>query len=146
MAQPVERAVGPRCSSPHTSLFLFYNATVTDEENKVSVMEGDRAKLNTDVSELQRDALILWMFGSRDGLIAKADMENNRISIYDGADGRYRDRLELDRQTGSLSITNTTCTDSGLYKLKIISSTETKSKLFRVTVSGEELRFVIIII
>uniref|UniRef100_A0A8C1ZPK6 Immunoglobulin domain-containing protein n=1 Tax=Cyprinus carpio TaxID=7962 RepID=A0A8C1ZPK6_CYPCA len=106
-----------------------------DEENKVSVMEGDRAKLNTDVSELQRDALILWMFGSRDGLIAKADMENNRISIYDGADGRYRDRLELDRQTGSLSITNTTCTDSGLYKLKIISSTETKSKLFRVTVS-----------
>ncbi|XP_058624756.1 uncharacterized protein LOC131536086 isoform X1 [Onychostoma macrolepis] len=104
------------------------------DENKVSVMEGDHAELNTGVSELQRDALILWMFGPRDSLIAKADMENNRISTYDGVGGRFRDRLELDRQTGSLSITNTTNTDSGLYKLKIISSRETKYKRFRVTV------------
>ncbi len=130
--------------STHFSLSLLY-ASVTDEENKVSVMEGDCAKLSTDVSELQRDALILSMFGPRYSLIANADMENNKISTYDGADGRFRDRLELDRQTGSLS-TNTTNTDSGLYKLKIISSRETKYKRFRVTVSGEELTFMIIII
>ncbi len=110
--------------STHFSLSLLY-ASVTDEENKVSVMEGYRAKLNTDVSELQRDALIVSMFSPRDSLIANADMENNKISTYDGADGRFRDRLELDRQTASLS-TNTTNTDSGLYKLKIISSRETK--------------------
>lgn len=119
---------------------------LSNEEKKVSVTEGDRAELNTDVSELQRDALILWMFGPRDSLIAKADLENRKISTHDGVGGRFRDRLQLDLQTGSLSITSTTNTDSGLYKLKIISSTETKSKLFRVTVSGEELRFVIIII
>ncbi len=127
------------------SLSLLY-ASMTDEENKVSLMEGDRAELNTDVSELQRDALILWMFGPRDRLIAKADMENNKISTYDGVGGRFRDRLELDRQTGSLSIANTTNTDSGLYKLKIISSSETKYKRFRVTVSGEGIMFMIIII
>ncbi|XP_073690755.1 uncharacterized protein [Garra rufa] len=104
------------------------------DENKVSVMEGDRAELNTDVSELQRDALILWMFGPKESLIAKADMESNSTSTYDGVGGRFRDRLELDRQTGSLSITNATNTDSGLYKLKIICSRETKYKQFRVTV------------
>lgn len=109
-------------------------------------MEGDRTELNTDVSELQRDALILWLFGPIDSLIAKADMENNWISIYDGVGGRFRDRLELDRQTGSLSITNTTNTDSGLYKLKIISRRETKYKRFRVTVCREELTFMIIIL
>ncbi len=107
-------------------------------------MEGDRTELNADVSELQRGALILWLFGPRDSLIAKADMEN--VSIKDGVGGRFRDRLELDRQTGSLSITNTTNTDSGLYKLKIISSRETKYKRFRVTVCGEELTFMIIIL
>ncbi|XP_056118647.1 uncharacterized protein LOC130096041 [Rhinichthys klamathensis goyatoka] len=110
------------------------------KENKVSVMEGDCAKLNTDVSELQRDALILWMFGPKDNLIAKADIENERTSTYDGVGGRFRDRLELDHQTGSLIITNTTITDSGLYKLKIISSRETKYTQFRVTVHGNRGR------
>jgi len=103
----------------------------------VSVLEGDCAKLNTDVNKLHRDALILWMFGPKDNLIAKADIENERTSTYDGAGGRFRDRLELDHQTGSLIITNTTNTDSGLYKLKIISSRETKYTQFRVTVHGE---------
>ncbi|XP_026116283.1 uncharacterized protein LOC113094872 [Carassius auratus] len=109
-------------------------------ENTVSVTEGDRAELNTDVSELQRDTLILWMFGPRDRLIAKADLENRKISTYDGVGGRFRDRLQLDLQTGSLSITSTTNTDSGLYKLKIISSRETRYKRFRVTVCEDRER------
>ncbi|ROJ08805.1 hypothetical protein DPX16_3115 [Anabarilius grahami] len=110
------------------------------KEYKVSEIEGKCAKLNTDISELQRDALILWMFGPDDNLIAKADIENKRTCTYDGSGGRFRDRLELDRQTGSLTITNITNTDSGLYKLKIISSRETKYKRFRVTVRGNRGR------
>jgi len=118
------------------STFLFY-VVLWHEEIKVRVMEGDPANLNTDVHELQRDALILWMFGPEDNLIAKADMEDNKMSTYDGVNGRFRDRLELDRQTGSLTITNITNTDCGLYKLKIISSSETKYKRFKVTIWGE---------
>ncbi|XP_077093907.1 uncharacterized protein LOC143746072 [Siphateles boraxobius] len=109
---------------------------IVADEIKVRVMEGDCAELKTDVPELQRDALILWMFGPEDNLIAKADMENNKMSTYDGVNGRFRDRLELDHQTGSLTITNITNTDCGLYKLKIISSRETKYKRFKVTVRG----------
>ncbi|ROJ08802.1 hypothetical protein DPX16_3112 [Anabarilius grahami] len=107
------------------------------KENKVPAIEGEPAKLKTDISELQGDALILWMFGPDDNLIANADLENKRTCTYNGSGGRFRDRLELDRQTGTLTITNITNTDSGLYKLKIISSRETKYKRFRVTVRGE---------
>uniref|UniRef100_A0A671PQQ9 Ig-like domain-containing protein n=1 Tax=Sinocyclocheilus anshuiensis TaxID=1608454 RepID=A0A671PQQ9_9TELE len=51
------------------------------------------------------DDLILWRFG------------------HDSPDGRFRDGLELDHQTGSLTITNTRTTDFGLYEVKISHST-----------------------
>lgn len=127
-------------------LFSLACVAVTNEENKVCVREGDRAELNPDVGELQRDALILWLFGPENNLIAKADLESYSASTYDGADGRFTDRLKLDLHTASLSITNITNTHSGLYKLKIMSSRETKYQQFRVKVSGKCTTFLSIII
>ncbi|XP_056614679.1 uncharacterized protein LOC130429874 [Triplophysa dalaica] len=98
-----------------------------------SVTEGDSITLHTDV-HTQRDDLILWRFGDDGVLIAKVDKEDNKSSIYD-ADGRFRDRLKLDPHTGSLIITNTKTTDTGLYKLKISTNRDTKSKTFSVSVS-----------
>lgn len=100
-------------------------------------MEGECANLNTDVHELQRDALILWMFGPEDNLIAKADMENKKMSTYDGVNGRFRDRLKLDRQTGSLTITNITAEHIRVYNLQITRSRGTKYKKFKVITHGE---------
>ncbi|XP_056615457.1 uncharacterized protein LOC130430474 isoform X1 [Triplophysa dalaica] len=98
-----------------------------------SVTEGDSVTLHTDV-QTQRDDLILWRFGDDGVLIAKHDKEDNKSSLYD-ADGRFRDRLKLDLHTGSLIITNTKTTDTGLYKLKISSNRDTKYKTFSVSVS-----------
>ncbi|KTG34203.1 hypothetical protein cypCar_00021464 [Cyprinus carpio] len=47
-------------------------------------------------------------------------------------DGRFKDRLQLD-QTGSLIITSTRTTDSGLYQLTIVSR-ETSFMNYNVTV------------
>ncbi|XP_048025522.1 uncharacterized protein LOC125254763 [Megalobrama amblycephala] len=104
---------------------------VADAVKTISVDEGDSVTLNSDVTEVQKYLLIQWMFESK--RIAEFNRMTQTISTYDTADGRFKNRLKLD-QTGSLTITNTTTSDSGLYKLTIVSE-ETKYKSFNVTVN-----------
>ncbi|KAK7136729.1 hypothetical protein R3I93_016933 [Phoxinus phoxinus] len=101
---------------------------VTDAVKSVSVMEGDSVTLNTDVSEVQKYLLIQWTF--RSTRIAEFNRLTQTSSTYDE---RFKDRLNLD-QTGSLTITNTRTTDSGLYQLTIVAE-ETKYNSFNVTVN-----------
>ncbi|XP_058615979.1 uncharacterized protein LOC131529963 [Onychostoma macrolepis] len=97
----------------------------------MSVMEGNSVTLH--VPQLQGNELIVWRSGDEGKLIAKHDTEAKSSPLYD-TDERFRDRLVLD-QTGSLIITNTRITDSGLYTVKISSNTQTLYKRFTVTVS-----------
>ncbi|XP_016117979.1 uncharacterized protein [Sinocyclocheilus grahami] len=83
----------------------------------VSVMEGDSVTLQNNVTEIQRDDLIVWRFGDKGVLLAKIDVETNETSLND-ADERFKDRLQLD-QTGSLIIKNTRTEHTGLYELQI---------------------------
>ncbi len=98
-------------------------------------MSGDRVTLQTGVTQISGDELIVWRFGDEGKVIAKADIEAKSSPLYD-TDERFRDRLELD-QTGSLIITDTRSTDSGFYAVKISSRTQTVYKRFSVSVSGE---------
>ncbi len=105
-----------------------------DAVKSVSVTEGDSVTLEIDVNT---DNEIQWRFGHKDILIALVNRENGKIKVYDNAlDGRFRGRLQAD-QTGSLTITDTRTTDSGLYKPQIISSTQTHLNTFNLTVYGE---------
>ncbi|XP_057181297.1 natural killer cell receptor 2B4-like [Triplophysa rosa] len=95
-----------------------------DEVKSVSVMEGDSVTLHTDQTDIQEDDQILWLFGPRETRIAEITKWTNLSSVYDNVDnGRFRDGLQLNNQTGSLTITNITSTDSGLYQLQIIRNT-----------------------
>ncbi|XP_077083158.1 uncharacterized protein LOC143736301 [Siphateles boraxobius] len=49
---------------------------------------------------------------------------------------RFRDRLKLDHQTGSLTIMNTRNTDSGVYQLRISTGSSDREKTFNITVHG----------
>ncbi|XP_077081535.1 uncharacterized protein LOC143735289 [Siphateles boraxobius] len=104
--------------------------------DKVSVMKGDSVTLYTGVETKQQED-IKWYFN--DTRIAQISGDLSKIctdvQCNEGTE-RFRDRLKLDHQTGSLNITNTRNTDSGEYKVLIISSSRNSEKIFSVTVHG----------
>ncbi|XP_052445029.1 protein sidekick-2 isoform X3 [Carassius gibelio] len=119
----------------NTFSLTVYGVFGADEVKSVSVMEGDSVTLHTHDTETQRDDEITWRFGPKHILISQIDRKNNMMTIFDdSADGRFRDRLKVD-QTGSLTITNTRSTDSGLYKVHS-SRSETPLNTFSLTVYG----------
>ncbi|KTG01157.1 hypothetical protein cypCar_00035111 [Cyprinus carpio] len=84
------------------------------------VMEGDSVTLNSGFTEIE-DYEIQWTFGRANTLIAGINKRANRFTVYDDVlDGRFRDRLKLNNQTGSLTITNTTIKHAGRYKAQIL--------------------------
>ncbi|XP_016333472.1 natural killer cell receptor 2B4-like, partial [Sinocyclocheilus anshuiensis] len=86
-----------------------------DAVKSVSVMEGDSVTLQID-AKIQRDSVIIWRFGNESPPIATINSGAVNFSPSDGPDGRFRDRLKLDIKTGTLTITNTRTTDSGVYQ------------------------------
>ncbi|XDV22766.1 hypothetical protein PO909_027591 [Leuciscus waleckii] len=110
---------------------------VIDEVKSVSVKEGDSVSLNSRLTEMKDDDVIEWRFGDENTVIAEINKPNDRITVYDDVlDGRFRDRLKLNNQTGSLTITNTTTEHDGDYKL-LMSTARLSSKSFIVSVYGE---------
>ncbi|XDV23521.1 hypothetical protein PO909_028070 [Leuciscus waleckii] len=96
-------------------------------------MEGDSVTLQSDV-RIHEDQDILWKFRNKTSFIAKMNTKKQISSTYeDVPDGRFRDRLKLDDQTGSLTITNTTTEHTGVYQLEI-SGVKLTSKTFSVSV------------
>ncbi|XP_065099433.1 uncharacterized protein [Paramisgurnus dabryanus] len=119
-------------------VFVFFCCLVGvfgDEMKSVSVMEGDSVTLHTN-TKLQTDDVIQWMFGPEETLIARINKPANKTSIYaDVLDGRFRDRLQANNQTGDLTITNITTQQTGLYNITITGKKKTSYR-FNVTVYG----------
>uniref|UniRef100_A0A8C1XW23 Ig-like domain-containing protein n=1 Tax=Cyprinus carpio TaxID=7962 RepID=A0A8C1XW23_CYPCA len=94
-------------------------------------MEGESVTLNITVTEKKDIIMIMWK--SNKSLIAKIRAFSKFTLYNNDTHEEFRDRLQLDHQTGSLIITNTRTTDSGEYEVTIFSS-ETTTYTFRVTV------------
>ncbi|XP_016409580.1 uncharacterized protein LOC107741387 [Sinocyclocheilus rhinocerous] len=94
-------------------------AAEQDEIKRKSVKEGEAVTLDSRVIKIQND-MMTWYFN--DILITEITGDQSKICTDEQCKERFRDRLKLDHQTGSLTITDTRTTDSGLYQLKIIYS------------------------
>ncbi|XP_052447265.1 uncharacterized protein LOC127988503 [Carassius gibelio] len=121
-----------------TGLFLLLMWGVfgaeTEEEKTVSlsVMEGDSVTLNPDLTHIWGINKIVWRFGVEGPVIAAIYNDDSWLS---NTDERFRDRLQPNKTTGSLTIENMRTELSGLYKLQVDHQTTGNSeKYFIVTV------------
>uniref|UniRef100_A0A9J8DB14 Immunoglobulin domain-containing protein n=1 Tax=Cyprinus carpio carpio TaxID=630221 RepID=A0A9J8DB14_CYPCA len=124
---------------PPPEMTFTVKVVPVDDVKSVSVLVGDSVTLQTGLTDIQRDAVIQWRFDHQKSPVAEINRTAGIFNTYDGADGRFRDRLQLDHQTGSLIIKNMRITHSGLYEADIIrtSSKHTIHKTFNVTVSDD---------
>ncbi len=101
-----------------------------------SVNEGESVTLESEKTKNPNDEM-MWY----DTFIAEISRDQSKICTGDQCKERFRDRLKLDNQTGSLTITDIRTTDSGDYHLQITISNSsfsiTRVKRFSVTVIGE---------
>ncbi|KAI2647720.1 T-cell surface antigen CD2 [Labeo rohita] len=99
-------------------------------------MEGDSVTLKTDVTEICEGDDIRWKYGAKKSLIATMKKSKQIDCNYNDTDGRFRYRLKLDNQTGSLTITNIKTQHAGYYQLEI-SGENLTLKTFNVSVYGK---------
>ncbi|XP_059426003.1 uncharacterized protein LOC132160273 [Carassius carassius] len=117
------------------------SGVASDDTKVVLVMERDSVILPSGLSKIQREDRITWKF--KDTLIAELNETAGIFSTYDDVlDGRFRYRLHLNNQTGSLIVTDVKPNISGLYEINISKSSSryTTHKTFNVTSKEGESR------
>nr|XP_009294299.1 uncharacterized protein LOC101883331 isoform X2 [Danio rerio] len=108
-------------------------------DDTVPVMEGDSLTLHTNTKTKQQEK-IKWFFDHTRIAQINGDLSFICADVQcEDGDERFRNRLKLDHQTGSLTITNTTFTDEGDYQLQIIGSSSNSVKIFNIIVHANKV-------
>ncbi|XP_056614298.1 uncharacterized protein LOC130429648 [Triplophysa dalaica] len=98
--------------------------------------KGESVTLHTDC-EIQSDSEIKWMLDDVFRLVTVKNKENSEIKYSD--DERFRGRLEMNSETGDLTITHIRQTDTGVYKFHhFISYENTSCRAFRILFRGNK--------
>ncbi|XP_073718044.1 uncharacterized protein [Misgurnus anguillicaudatus] len=104
--------------------------------DKVTVIVGDSVITVKNVIKKPGDEKIMWRIRHNNSLVAEM---NETVLTYNVNNERFRDRLQVNDQTGDLTITNIRPDDSGSYKVDITvgSHTHTIHRSFNVSVKDQ---------
>uniref|UniRef100_A0A8C1MA85 Immunoglobulin domain-containing protein n=1 Tax=Cyprinus carpio TaxID=7962 RepID=A0A8C1MA85_CYPCA len=118
------------CVAVQSCVYREYRSITNISKDTVvgylSVMEGESVTLDPELTDIQSDKEIEWRFGE----VRIARVLKNTTNYYGDT---FTNRLKMYRN-GSLTITNTRNTDSGLYKLSTIIQNKVSERRFNVTV------------
>lgn len=89
-----------------------------ENATKVEEHEGHSITLTANITKHEKEDDVQWLY-EENTLIARLYNVEHIESYPDTEDGRFRDRLKLDNNTGSLTISNIGKIHSGHFKLKI---------------------------
>uniref|UniRef100_A0A9J7XFN2 Ig-like domain-containing protein n=1 Tax=Cyprinus carpio carpio TaxID=630221 RepID=A0A9J7XFN2_CYPCA len=117
-----------------------------DQVKKIQAKQGQTITLNTGVTKIQRDDQLRWKYADSRvtdsttsfRVIAVGKEKTNKFSVNNGPGRKFKDRLELDHQTGNLTIKNIEVTDTGHFKVEIKSNTNPLTKTIKVNVLEED--------
>ncbi|KAF4071330.1 hypothetical protein AMELA_G00271950 [Ameiurus melas] len=104
-----------------------------DETVTLQEVEGTTITLHTGITGIQTDAQILWFYGPE-----KAEEKILFSQVFKGEtvteiSERFKERLQLDRISGALTIRNISRNHSGVYLLQVIAG-RVSSRTFSVSV------------
>ncbi|KAL7855580.1 hypothetical protein AOLI_G00191840 [Acnodon oligacanthus] len=98
-----------------------------EEAVRLQELEGNTGTIHTGLTGAQSEAQILWFYRPENADIKIVNSQIIRGEIItDYNRERFRDRLQLNRTSGSLTIRNISREDAGVYKLQIITGSNYK--------------------
>lgn len=106
-----------------------------DDIKTVKLMEGGFLNLDPGLHDLNGDVQILWKFESGRQSTRVAQMHQGKI--YTHYDKRLTGRVQLDQETGILTITDIRTNESGLYNALIVINTHISGRRYKVEVYGK---------
>lgn len=101
------------------------------KEETVKVGEGESFTLHTS-NMTHRD--VFWLYGHLNPRTLIAQIHRSEVNTE--LSERFRNRLQLNIHTGSLTIRNATTKDSGIYRVEVTGPKVTWVKSFHCTVYG----------
>ncbi|KAI5620141.1 hypothetical protein C0J50_20307, partial [Silurus asotus] len=96
-------------------------------------VEGTTITLHTGITGIQSDAQILWSYGPEEAEKKILNSQMFKGETVTEISERFKERLQLDRNSGALTIRNISRNHSGVYLLQVITE-DLSSRTFRVSV------------
>ncbi|XP_042569889.1 uncharacterized protein LOC109104607 [Cyprinus carpio] len=97
-----------------------------------TVMEGDVLTLHTGATQLHKNSETIWFYKS-DSLATRI-AQMNEENVFTHYENKLADRLQLDQESGSLTIWNISSSDSGVYEVSLTNGLDISERKIRVDV------------
>ncbi|XP_036959853.1 hepatocyte cell adhesion molecule-like isoform X1 [Acanthopagrus latus] len=116
----MEPQFGGKHFTVHFILVLLCCVLADEDKEIVKAREGATVTLKTKETKRNSNEQVLWTFGPMNPNVRIASVKKSEVnSDYNE---HFRDRLQLDTQTGALTISQLRVSDTGVYKRQFISS------------------------